>query len=94
MIGKLSRAGVEVPGGFATTAVAYREFLAQDGFDAEVYSKLRTLNVEDVDALNRCGTEIRAAVRAKPLPAALTDAITAAWKRLAGGEDISVAVRS
>jgi pyruvate,water dikinase len=94
MIGKLSRAGVAVPGGFATTAAAYREFLAQGALDQEIYAKLRTLDVEDVDALNRCGAEIRAALRSKPLPAALTDAITIAWKQLAGGEDISVAVRS
>jgi pyruvate,water dikinase len=94
MIGKLARLGVEVPGGFATTAAAYREFLAQDDFDQEIYARLRTLDVENVDELARCGAEIRAAIRAKPLPAALIEAITVAWKQLAAGEDISVAVRS
>jgi pyruvate,water dikinase len=94
MIAKLSRMGVEVPGGFATTAAAYREFLAQGDLDQEIYGKLRALDVEDVGELNRCGAEIRAAVRAKPLPAALIDAITVAWNELARGENISVAVRS
>ena len=94
MIGKLSPAGVEVPGGFATTAAAYREFLAQGGLDREIYAKLGTLDVEDVGELARCGAEIRAAVRAKPLPPALILAVTAAWNRLAAGEDIAVALRS
>ena len=94
MISKLSRTGVEVPRGFATTAAAFGEFLAQGGLDEEIYGKLGELDVEDVDALARCGAEIRAAIRAKPLPRGLISAITAAWKRLANAEDISVAIRS
>ena len=93
MISKLPR-GVEVPGGFATTATAYREFLAQGGLDEEIYAKLHALDVGDVKALTRCGAEIRAAVLAKPLPPGLTSAITVAWNRLADGNDVSVAVRS
>jgi pyruvate,water dikinase len=94
MIGRLKPAGIEVPGGFATTAAAYREFLAQGGLDQEIYGKLDRLDVEDVDELARCGAEIRAAISTKLLPPRLTDAITTAWKRLAAGDDISVAIRS
>jgi pyruvate,water dikinase len=94
MISKLAHVGVEVPGGFATTAAAYREFVAQGGLDERIYAKLSALDVADVDALAERGAEIRAAIRATPLPPALTTAVTAAWTRLAGGENISVAIRS
>jgi len=51
MIGMLSGAGVKVPGGFATTAQAYREFLAQEGLDARIRDELAKLDVDDVRAL-------------------------------------------
>jgi pyruvate,water dikinase len=94
MISKLAQAGVDVPGGFATTAAAYRDFLAQDGLAAKIYTKLEALDVDDVEALARCGAEVRAMIRAMPLPPALNAAITNAWTQLRGNTEISVAIRS
>ena len=48
MISHLSNAGVSVPGGFATTAQAYREFLEQSGLNAKINAELKVLNVDDV----------------------------------------------
>ena len=59
MIGHLSELGVSVPGGFATTADAFREFIDQSGLKARIFAKLATLDIEDVDALARAGDEIR-----------------------------------
>lgn len=55
MIGNLSSAGVRVPSGFATTASAYRDFLAHDGLDKRIETRLASLNVEDVNALAMAG---------------------------------------
>ncbi len=96
MISQLSQAGVDVPGGFATTAAAYREFLAQSGLDQRINGRLDSLDVDDVAALSEAGREIRQWVMETPFQAALEEAIDAAWKDLcdmAGGEP-SVAVRS
>ena len=59
MIGGLSNAGVRVPGGFATTAQAYRDFLSQDELDTRIGALLSTLNVDDVNKLAECGAQIR-----------------------------------
>ena len=59
MISQLSGAGVRVPGGFATTAFAFREFLSASGLTARINARLETLDVDDVKALARCGAEIR-----------------------------------
>lgn len=93
MIGQLSRSGVSVPDGFATTAEAYREFLAQNGLDETIRHKLSELDVDDVPALTRCGAEIRASIHATPLPSALQSAVAAAWTKL-GDPDTAYAVRS
>jgi pyruvate,water dikinase len=96
MIGNLAKLGVSVPGGFATTAKAFVEFIAQSGVGARIQQRLATLDVEDVDALMRAGAEIRAWVVETPLTAALEREIRAAYAKLctdAGGE-VSVAVRS
>ncbi len=59
MIGELHGAGIRVPGGFATTAFAFREFLANDGLDARIAARLASLDVDDVAALAKAGAEIR-----------------------------------
>src|SRR6185436_18737245 len=59
MIGGLSQAGVRVPGGFATTAQAYREFLAGSGLEERISKRLSGLDTNDVKALAKCGKEIR-----------------------------------
>ena len=59
MISQLSAKGVRVPTGFATTADAYREFLAQNGLDAKIVAALESLNVDDTIALANCGKQIQ-----------------------------------
>jgi pyruvate,water dikinase len=93
MIGQLSRAGIRVPDGFATTAEAYRDFLAAAGLKNRIDARLKSLDCEDVDALARCGAEIRGWIAAAPFPEALERQVEAAYAELAQG-DVSVAVRS
>ncbi|MCC7486864.1 MAG: phosphoenolpyruvate synthase [Burkholderiales bacterium] len=96
MISQLAGAGVRVPGGFATTARAFREFLAQGALDARIAARLAALDAEDVGALARAGQEIREWVMAQPFPAALESELHAAFDRIAaeGGQGASFAVRS
>ena len=96
MISKLSSLGVSVPGGFATTAEAYRRFLMHEGLAERINAKLADLDVDDVVALADAGAEIRAWVIDTPFPDELLEAITESWKRMTGevGNDIAVAVRS
>ena len=94
MISNLSNLGISVPGGFATTASAYREFLNADGLDDRIHSLLDDLDVDDIDALTAAGSQIRGWVLDQPLPATLMDALASAWDELSGGDDIAVAVRS
>jgi pyruvate, water dikinase len=96
MIGKLAGAGVRVPGGFATTAHAYREFLAQKGLDARIAQRLTGFDPDDVKALAAAGEEIRGWILDQPFPAALEKSIGAAYTKLAAeaGEGVTFAVRS
>jgi pyruvate, water dikinase len=97
MIGHLAGLGVSVPGGFATTADAFREFIAFENLSGRIFDRLATLDVEDVDALSRAGREIRDWVAEAPLPPALDAAVREAYARLCaenGGDDVAVAVRS
>lgn len=96
MINQLSGAGVRVPGGFATTAHAYREFLATGGLAGKIESALAALDIEDVEALASTGAKIREWILAAPLPAVLEKEIGEAYARLADGQggDASFAVRS
>ena len=94
MIGHLDKLGIRVPDGFATTARAYSEFLAQDGLGSTIHNLLDDLDVDDTAALTHTGSRIRQMILDASLPRGLTDAVSAAWGQLANGEDISVAVRS
>ena len=96
MISQLGGAGVRVPGGFATTSHAFREFLAQGGLDARIAGRLGGLNVDDVAALATAGNDIRVWILAQAFPARLRDEIAQAYGRLASdaGADASFAVRS
>lgn len=94
MISNLSNLGVSVPGGFATTAEAYREFLKSDGLDSKINAILDDLNVDDIKALTTAGEQIRNWILEQPLPPRLMDEIKAAWKEMSNGRDITVAVRS
>ncbi|HNM22970.1 MAG TPA: phosphoenolpyruvate synthase, partial [Rhodocyclaceae bacterium] len=96
MISQLADSGVRVPGGFATTAKAYRDFLAQSGLDKRINAALDALDVDDVNALVRTGAEIRQSILETPFPMELTIAITEQYQRLVAesGDDMSFAVRS
>jgi len=97
MIGNLSKLGVSVPGGFATTAHAFQLFIAQSGLADRIQKKLATLDVDDVDALTKAGGEIRRWVIDTPLIADFDAAVRAAYAQLcekAGVKDTAVAVRS
>ena len=71
MISRLAGLGVSVPGGFATTSQAYRDFLAQDGLSGRIREVLATLDVDDVDRLAAVGKQIRGWMLATPFPARL-----------------------
>ena len=95
MIANLSQAGIRVPGGFATTAEAFREFLAFEGLAQRIEARLATLDVADVKALAAAGADIRGWVLAAPLPPALEQEVAAAYAALVGSDDgASLAVRS
>ncbi len=96
MIGQLSALDVRVPGGFATTAHAYREFLAQDGLDVRIDKLLSDLDVDNIEQLTRCGKTIRDWILGTPLPPTLLTAIESAWMTMSSGQaaDMAVAVRS
>src|SRR5438105_3976730 len=94
MIGSLARLGVQVPGGFATTAHAYREFLEQGGLAARIRAELTGLDVDDVARLAATGARIRQWILATPFPPALTAAVSAQLQRMSAGADLAVAVRS
>ena len=71
MTAALANAGIRVPGGFATTADAFREFLAANQLGQRIDQKLKSLDCDDVDALAVCGKEIRAWIEKAPFPADL-----------------------
>ena len=84
MIGNLSELGVSVPGGFATTADAYKQHLHDTGLDRRIAARMKDLDVDDVDALAAAGKEIRGWIADEPLPKDLEDAIRKAYKKLCG----------
>src|ERR1700735_470645 len=97
MISGLANLGVSVPGGFATTAHAYRDFLAQGGLDERIRTVLATLDVDDVQRLAVVGAEIRGWMLATPFPERLQTEVLEAWRKMKGSSDpaeFAVAVRS
>jgi len=96
MIRHLSEAQVRVPGGFATTAQAFRDFLAQNGLASRIEQRLAGLDTADVPALTAAGREIRGWIIDTPLHAALEAAINSAYADMAASSPagFSVAVRS
>ena len=96
MISNLANAGVQVPGGFATTAEAFNEFLEQSGLEAKIHDVLDSLDVDDINALTEAGNNIRQWIIDTPFQPQLEDAIKDAFVTLQGdaGDEASVAVRS
>ena len=94
MISNLSGLGVSVPGGFATTSAAYRDFLSANGLDKKISKVLDELDVDDIDALTSAGDTIRNWILETPLPDRLMEIVASSWDEMSGGNDIAVAVRS
>ncbi len=96
MIGNLSELGVSVPGGFATTADAFREFLDQSGLDKKIQAELEPLDPDDTRALAATGSTIRQWIMDTPLQPALENAIRDAYATMQEryGDSLAVAVRS
>lgn len=93
----LSRLGVRVPAGFAVTADAFRLHLSESGLEEEVYGTLDRTDVSDVAALATAGQRVRGLIRDAPLPAAVSEAVLAAYRDLSRESDeeaTDVAVRS
>jgi len=94
MISQLAGAGVRVPGGFATTADAFREFLKATGLDQRIVERLATLDSKDVRELAAAGSEIRQWIIDTPFPEGLEQAVREAFARLDADGKGSFAVRS
>lgn len=95
MISNLAGAGVSVPGGFATTAQAYRDFLEQSGLNDRIHAALDALDVDDINALAKTGAQIRQWVMEADFPARLDSEIRTAFAEMSKGNDnMAVAVRS
>ncbi|SQD80547.1 phosphoenolpyruvate synthase [Moritella yayanosii] len=96
MISNLAGAGVQVPGGYATTADAFNQFLEQSGVNDKIYALLDDLNVDDIAALTKVGATIRQWIIDTPFQPELEAAIAQSYEVLAGeaGEQASFAVRS
>jgi pyruvate,water dikinase len=85
---------VSVPGGFATTAFAFNEFLELSGLNGKIHDLLDSLDVDDIAALNRAGQQIRDWVVEAPFQPALEQAVREAYDKLSAGLEASFAVRS
>ncbi|MFD1007362.1 phosphoenolpyruvate synthase [Oceanisphaera ostreae] len=96
MISQLAGVGVSVPGGFATTAYAFNEFLEQSGLNAKIHDLLDTLDVDNIAALGQAGKSIRQWIIDTPFQPELESAINDAYQTLTGkmGDEASFAVRS
>src|SRR5690606_30952278 len=97
MIGNLGKLGVSVPGGYATTAAAFQQFIAQSGLAKRIQDRLATLDVDNVGELTTAGAEIRRWIIETPLIPEFDKAVREAYAQLcerAGDPDIAVAVRS
>src|SRR3970282_81452 len=96
MIGALTASGIRVPGGFATTPDAYGEFLRAGGLDRRIAERIAVVKTGDVEALARCGAEIRGWIEKAPLPESLERDIRSYYQDLIknSSSDVSFAVRS
>ncbi len=95
MISNLAGAGVSVPGGFATTAQAYRDFLDNSGLNAQIHAALDALDVDDTNALARTGAQIRQWIMEAEFPERLNEEIRTHFAQLSkGNPEMAVAVRS
>ncbi|WP_281544220.1 phosphoenolpyruvate synthase [Grimontia sp. SpTr1] len=95
MVSNLANVGVSVPNGFATTSFAFNQFLDYEGLDDRIHQVLDELDIEDVEALRKAGSQIRQWVLDAPFPADLEQDIRNNYEMLVdGNSELSVAVRS
>jgi pyruvate,water dikinase len=96
MIGALAAADIRVPGGFATTADAFREFLSAGALDKKIEARLAALDPNDVKALAACGAEVRSWIVAQPFPESLEKDLRSYFQELEKNtsSDASFAIRS
>ncbi|CAM3982443.1 phosphoenolpyruvate synthase [Shewanella aquimarina] len=95
MISNLANAGVQVPGGFATTSFAFNEFLEQSGLNQKIYETLEALDVDDVNALATAGAQIRQWVIDTPFHSEFEQVVRESYDKLSSEtNDASFAVRS
>jgi len=96
MIGGLAQAGIRVPGGFATTAEAYRAFLADNGLDRRIRDRLARLDPSNVEALAKCGAEVRQWIEQAAFPARVENEIRSYFHIVesVNSSEISYAIRS
>jgi pyruvate,water dikinase len=97
MISHLSKAGISVPIGFATTADSFRKFLANDDLDKKIYAMLSALNIDDIAQLTATGRSVREMIIKTPFSPEFEKAVQKAYEMLGqqiGHSDFSVAVRS
>jgi len=96
MTGALAGAGIRVPGGFATTAEAFREFLVANDLERRIAEKLKSLDCDDVNALAACGKQIRSWIMEAPFPEAIDREVRSFYQQLESqtSSDASFAVRS
>jgi pyruvate,water dikinase len=96
MIGGLTRSGIRVPGGFATTAEAYRAFLAHSGLDQRIRERLAKLDPTDVEALAKCGEEVRGWIEQAPFPDDVEKSIRKYFQEVerSNSSETSYAIRS
>jgi pyruvate, water dikinase len=94
MIGNLSQMGVSVPGGFATTSVAFNLFLQQNGLQDKINKTLDDLDITNIKQLRNTGKKIRSWVRETPFPSIFLDKIKKSYGKMMHNSEYAVAVRS
>ena len=95
LISQLAASGVRVPGGFATTAEAFDQFLAHNRLVEKIDAILAKVDVDDMASLAKAGSQIRGMVEKGALPEALEQEIRGEYSRVSAGEpNASFAVRS
>ena len=94
MISKLTDLGIKVPGGFATTSHAYRDFLNQDDLGKRINNVLNNLNVDNIEELTETGRQIRQWILETEISSELKSEIEKEWKEITNNKDLAFAVRS
>ena len=94
MISELTDLGIKVPGGFATTSHAYRDFLNQDDLGKRINNVLNNLNVDNIEELTETGRQIRQWILETEISSELKSEIEKEWKEITNNKDLAFAVRS